>query len=390
MIVNAPTYNFKTESEQLLTMFLDSGSQYIRLSTALNLGSDLTNLQQITILTFGGYQQTEASYQVSVTVMDQSNKPMHLKLWTREFITSIPRYSSTLVSNCATSKEAYPSENINVDILIGIEYYWNIVDSENMQQLPSGLTLVPTKFGPILAGIQKYCAFSCASSLQSSEEHGDEDATEILVRQLLGLRNVGISDDLTSMNAEVVQQYYDSVKIVDGFIYVRFPWKADCPYLPDNKSLALRRLESQYAKLHNNTEVWRDYCETFQQQLDAGVIEDVTNSAPQRHIYIISPTKAFIKRIVTQPNFASYSMHLAIAKTRHCIHQGPTMLPDLCGTLLRARLTMYLIIAFHQIGLQEDQRDATRFLWLKDPFKPPSKDNLRILHFTRVPFGIMV
>ncbi|KAL6726800.1 hypothetical protein Aduo_008734 [Ancylostoma duodenale] len=221
MIVNAPTYNFKTESEQLLTMFLDSGSQYIRLSTALNLGSDLTNLQQITILTFGGYQQTEASYQVSVTVMDQSNKPMHLKLWTREFITSIPRYSSTLVSNCATSKEAYPSENINVDILIGIEYYWNIVDSENMQQLPSGLTLVPTKFGPILAGIQKYCAFSCASSLQSSEEHGDEDATEILVRQLLGLRNVGISDDLTSMNAEVVQQYYDSVKIVDGFIYVR-------------------------------------------------------------------------------------------------------------------------------------------------------------------------
>ncbi|KAL6734937.1 hypothetical protein Aduo_005424 [Ancylostoma duodenale] len=69
------------------------------------------------------------------------------------------------------------------------------------------------------------------------------------------------------------------------------------------------------------------------------------------------------------------------------------MLPDLCGTLLRARLTKYLIIAdvekaFHQIRLQEDQRDATRFLWLKDTSKPPFKDNLRILRFMRVPFGI--
>lgn len=69
------------------------------------------------------------------------------------------------------------------------------------------------------------------------------------------------------------------------------------------------------------------------------------------------------------------------------------MLPDLCVTLLRARLTPILITAdvekaFHQIRLQENQRDATRFLWLKDPSMPPSRDNIRILRFTRIPFGI--
>ncbi|KAL6726667.1 hypothetical protein Aduo_008613 [Ancylostoma duodenale] len=69
------------------------------------------------------------------------------------------------------------------------------------------------------------------------------------------------------------------------------------------------------------------------------------------------------------------------------------MLPDLCGTLLRSRLNPFLITAdvekaFHQIRLQEDQRDATRFLWLENPNKPPTKENIRILRFTRIPFGI--
>ncbi|KAK5969027.1 hypothetical protein GCK32_004857 [Trichostrongylus colubriformis] len=70
---------------------------------------------------------------------------------------------------------------------------------------------------------------------------------------------------------------------------------------------------------------------------------------------------------------------------------GPTLVPELVGILLRARLHPFLFIAdvgkaFHQIRLQHSQRDA-RFLWLKDTSKPPA-ENLRIFRFTRIPFGV--
>ncbi|KIH42722.1 hypothetical protein ANCDUO_27289 [Ancylostoma duodenale] len=142
---------------------------------------------------------------------------------------------------------------------------------------------------------------------------------------------------------------------------------------------------------------WSDYCQTFDQQLKLGIIEEVDEQQPQGpHVYYI-PHQAVTKqdsnttklRIV----FDASSHRRGSPSLNDCIHQGPTMLPDLCGTLLRSRLNPFLITAdvekaFHQIRLQEDQRDATRFLWLKNPNKPPTKENIRILRFTRIPFGI--
>ena len=57
--------------------------------------------------------------------------------------------------------------------------------------------------------------------------------------------------------------------------------------------------------------------------------------------------------------------------------------------IYKVALTADLEKAFLQVGLQPADRDVTRFLWLKDPTKPLSKDNLQIYRFTRVPFGVI-
>ena len=53
----------------------------------------------------------------------------------------------------------------------------------------------------------------------------------------------------------------------------------------------------------------------------------------------------------------------------------------------KVALTTDIEKAFLQVGLQRADRDVTRFLWLKDPTKPLSKDNLQIYRYTRVPSG---
>ena len=54
-----------------------------------------------------------------------------------------------------------------------------------------------------------------------------------------------------------------------------------------------------------------------------------------------------------------------------CLYRGPVLLPDLCGNLLRfiqyPIVTLaYIEKAFLQVGIQEKDRDVTKFLWFRD------------------------
>ena len=71
------------------------------------------------------------------------------------------------------------------------------------------------------------------------------------------------------------------------------------------------------------------------------------------------------------------------------------MLNDLCGLLMRFRLHQIAIVAdtekaFLQIELHPNQRDMTRFLWLKDSDQSRVESgNIQEYRFCRVPFGLI-
>ena len=77
-----------------------------------------------------------------------------------------------------------------------------------------------------------------------------------------------------------------------------------------------------------------------------------------------------------------------------CLHQGPVILPDLYGILIRFRIYPIVVLAyikkaFLQVGIQEAEQDVTRFLWFRDPAKLDTEDNLITYRFCRVPFGLI-
>ncbi|XP_066935525.1 uncharacterized protein [Clytia hemisphaerica] len=108
--------------------------------------------------------------------------------------------------------------------------------------------------------------------------------------------------------------------------------------------------------------------------------------------------------VVVKPDSTTTKLRIvydASAKTRkdnkslnECLYRGPVIMEDLCGLLMRFKTKKIGIVsdiekAFLQIGIQEDQRNVTRLLWVKDFTKPVSNDNLMVYRLAIVPFGII-
>ncbi|KAK6031241.1 hypothetical protein OSTOST_02608 [Ostertagia ostertagi] len=135
MVVTARTRNNITSSEELLVLLLDSGAQhsFIKEATASRLGLPFEDSQPLTTRSFGGHLTTEVSSRVSLVLRDHAGIPVKLAIRYEVY-----RYNSDLVTD----------GDIDIDVLIGMDHYWRIVDTTRARRLPSGLMIVYTRFGP--------------------------------------------------------------------------------------------------------------------------------------------------------------------------------------------------------------------------------------------------
>uniref|UniRef100_A0A8R1HIN9 Reverse transcriptase domain-containing protein n=1 Tax=Caenorhabditis japonica TaxID=281687 RepID=A0A8R1HIN9_CAEJA len=139
------------------------------------------------------------------------------------------------------------------------------------------------------------------------------------------------------------------------------------------------------------------YNEIIMQQLTAGIIELVPDN--EQHI---GPHYYIPHRVIEKFDSLTTKLRIVLDASSHmrneqslndCIHPGPSILKSILGILLRSRNSPYLMVAdlekaFHQVRLQSKHRNVTKFLWLKDPSKSPTADNIVTYRFTRLPFGI--
>ena len=145
-----------------------------------------------------------------------------------------------------------------------------------------------------------------------------------------------------------------------------------------------------------STNALEQYHQQIQDQLKRAFIEKVHDMiAYEGKLHYIAHFPLFKDSITTRMRI----VYDGSAKTNgpnavslnDCLHTGPNLLNDLTAFLLRFGVHRIAIIAdiekaFLQIELDKRDRDATRFLWVKDVSKPVRDDNLEVCRFCRVLF----
>ena len=303
-----------------------------------------------------------------------------------------------------------------IDILIGSDQYFEFVGLEHLK-LGNGIVMLDTKLGFIptdkadqhdsLPDIHAMC-----TSVESEVQHPDFDLQKFWKLEQIGIdEDNGVTDDTLAYD-----NFNANVEFINGRYVVSWPWKLDpetC--LPENFDLAKGRLKSLMHRMEKTPEVLTKYHETILGQMEMGVIEEVNDSSSELRSdnnngsHTDNNTESSVHHYiphhcVVKPSSTTTKIRVvydASAKTKEgnkslneCIHRGPVLLPDLCGILLRFRLNPIAMSsdiekAFLQVGLHVRDRNVTRFLWVRDPNKPPRGDNIVIYRFCRIPFGVI-
>ncbi|XP_045202541.2 uncharacterized protein LOC123556017 [Mercenaria mercenaria] len=214
------------------------------------------------------------------------------------------------------------------------------------------------------------------------------------------VESIGIIDKQSKTDGTLaMEQFTEKLKYEEKRYQVTWPWKSEIPDLPINRELALCRLISTVNRMKNKPDIMKKCNDVVQYQLKKGVIEKVGTNEPDGIIHylphhgVITPQKSTTKlRLVYDASSKTRKENLRL---NDCLYRGPVMIHDLCGILMRFRMYSITMVAdiekaFLQIGLQRDQRDVTRFMWLKETENPTLEaSNIKEYRFCRVPFGIV-
>ena len=381
---------------------LDTGSQqsYATQRVKDALGLKAHNHQSMSIATFGSDEQkTQVCDTVRIGVVAKEGRDQELELLTVPFICQ--PLTPQPIDLCMTKYQHlsdldladHPNSGsvMEVDLLIGSDYYWSFVTGETRRG-DGGPVAVRTKLGWVLSGMvpgqrSSHSLLTTHVLRVDASPHHTENLEELL-HSFWNLESLGIEDPESS----VLEEFTKTVCFKEGRYEVSLPWKDACPPLPDNYELSKKRLGGLLNRLKQSPDIMHEYDTIIKTQLQHGIVEEVDQ-----------PDKSVTGRIHYLPHHAVVRKDKETTKVRvvydasarstgcslnECLHRGPKFEQRILDILLRFRtypvaLTADLEKAFLMVSVSEEDRDVLRFLWVDDV-----GSDTPTTRFARVVFGV--
>ncbi|XP_068715994.1 uncharacterized protein [Montipora foliosa] len=266
-----------------------------------------------------------------------------------------------------TTLECYPylqglrlacdtSDSVSVDVLIGADYYWSFFTGNIIKGDPYGPVALETNLGWVLSGPTMCSTLTRSCTVNLSSTHVLKiESTEISdmkddLQKFWDLETLGIKEHETP----VYDKFSNDITFTGKRYQVKLPFKDNHPMLPDNYTVALRRLTTTIKKLKNQPEILKQYDGVIREQLHSGVVEMV----PQDQIpppgdvhYLPQRTVVRLDRDTTKVRGVyDASSKVFGPSLNDCLHIGPSLNPLLFDILLRFRV--------HEVALTADIEKA--------------------------------
>ena len=395
--------------ESEANVLLDTGAKrmYITLDKVKELGLKMSQPKSIKLNTFGANIPNDMSIcETKICIKEKNGSCKMLNAKVCKTITGIMKRQELNVSMYKHIwKNLDMAEKISthngmykIDLLIGSDYYEDIVKAEKIQ-VDKGLYLVNSTIGWMFSG-----------RIGDLNDNVDEMELSLLLQdsdemsKFLTLETIGLSDVTDTMEDELIMKQLKETTILRENRYrVKWPWKLSRFDLPSNFDLCLTRLKSLVKQLQKDKELFMKYDEIIHNQLNDGIIEEedvsneyldkkgvVTHYLPHHLVKNDGSVSSKI-RIVYEGCARGHESHKTL---NECLYKGKNLVTDLCGVLMRFRMKNIGLVAdikkaYLQLELFPADRDVTRFLWIKDISLPVNKENVRCFRFTRVIWGIV-
>ncbi|XP_045213227.2 uncharacterized protein LOC123564038 [Mercenaria mercenaria] len=159
-----------------------------------------------------------------------------------------------------------------------------------------------------------------------------------------------------------------------GHYKIGLPWRDENVNLPNNRVLATTRLAYLKRKLQGNEDLYTMYRSTMNDYITNGYANPVTDADVMEtgkvwylpHHPVINPKKPGKVRIV----FDCAAKYRGTSLNDNIL-QGPDFMNSIVGVLIRFREEPVALVAdieamFHQVKVQDSDRNSLRFLWWPD------------------------
>lgn len=359
-------------------VLLDTGAQVslIRNETATMLG--LTGKDTIISITkVGGEEEVFPTkvYKVPISAVGNGKLFSVKAIGIPEISDSVkPLDLKVIIKQLGLERESVRRGKGSIDLLIGVDHA-QFHAGETKRQGEIVARKSPLGW-VIFGGVTKETKETQFCHAVFSSNVNPVDLTEFWKTETMGVNAKLCNctpDKLSEAERKEAKVIEDSCILRNNQWTISYPWKRDPTALPNNKNLAMRRLESTERRLKRNPEHANAYCKQMEEMQELKFARKLTNEEVKsykgpvhyipHHAVVRPENKSTPVRIVFNSS-SSYQGHVL----NDYWMKGPDLLNNLFGVVLRFREREVALVGdiskmYHRIGIPEEDQHVHRYLW---------------------------
>ncbi|XP_022781652.1 uncharacterized protein LOC111322749 [Stylophora pistillata] len=342
-------------------VLLDSGAQ----------GKDVS----ITITKVGGEEETieTKEYNVHLTCID-NNKRFNVKaIGIHSISDEIPAVkTSHLPEVLGLPNTRFRRGKGHVDLLIGIDHAR--MHAGETRQVDNLLTRKSPLGWVVFGGNPEQ--ISDVTSILHVKYSSPIDLTSFWTTEAMGVAVKPCAcdaDKLTQAEKEEAELIEESCFKVENQWMIPYPWRKDPNLLPDNKELAMKRLESTERRLKRNPEQAEAYCKQMEEM---EIMKFARKLSKEEQDEYHGPVHYFPHHAILRPDKKSPPVRIVFNSSSafqgHTLNdywkKGPDLLSGMFGVVLRFREREVAVVGdiskmYHRVLIPERDQHVHRFLW---------------------------